>query len=107
MRGPLPDPGLSGPRVAEPRRPTLPATPTPPPRDEQNFTPGSRRCGRDQRLLALVLAHTPAHTDETTLHTIGALRSVTACGTDTDEADGLRLWALLETQPPKTTTRSA
>ncbi|MFD6879699.1 MULTISPECIES: hypothetical protein [unclassified Streptomyces] len=61
---------------------------------------------QDQRLLALVLAHTPAHTDETTLHSIGALRSVAACGTDTDDADGLRLWALLETQPPKTTTRS-
>ncbi|MGW9369611.1 hypothetical protein ACWGVR_06275 [Streptomyces xanthophaeus] len=63
---------------------------------------------QDQRVLALALAHTPAHTNETTLHTLGALRSVAACGTDTDDADGLRLWALLETQPPKTpTTRSA
>ncbi|MFF2198738.1 hypothetical protein [Streptomyces sp. NPDC058157] len=69
-------------------------------------TAGGRRLSlhladQDQRILALVLAHAPVDTEEDILPTLGALRSVAACGTDTDSADGLRLWALLETQPPK------
>ncbi|MFE1791950.1 hypothetical protein ACFW7J_26755 [Streptomyces sp. NPDC059525] len=73
---------------------------------EAAVTAGGRRLSlhladQDQRVLALVLAHTPARTEEDVLPALGALRSVAACGTDTDDTEGLRLWALLETQPAK------
>ncbi|MFF4369288.1 hypothetical protein [Streptomyces sp. NPDC001594] len=54
---------------------------------------------QEQRILVLVLGHAPADTGEDVLRVLGALRSVAACGTDTDEEDGPRLWALLEAEP--------
>ncbi|MFI5868253.1 hypothetical protein [Streptomyces sp. NPDC051546] len=54
-------------------------------------------------VLVLVLSHTAAEPDEDVLTQLAAVPGTTSCGTESG-TEGRRVWALLETTPPRRTS---
>ncbi|MFG2982188.1 hypothetical protein ACGFYQ_13165 [Streptomyces sp. NPDC048258] len=61
---------------------------------------------QEEMLLVVVLSHTAAEPDEDVLVRLAAVPGVSSCGTDAGP-DGRRVWALLETTPPRRRTPAA
>ncbi|MGW0752321.1 hypothetical protein [Streptomyces sp. NPDC002587] len=61
---------------------------------------------QEEMLLVVVLSHTAAEPDEGVLVRLAAVAGVSSCGTDAGP-DGRRVWALLETAPPRRRTPAA
>ncbi|MFE9629703.1 hypothetical protein [Streptomyces sp. NPDC006463] len=61
---------------------------------------------QEEMLLVVVLSHTAAEPDEDVLVRLAAVPGVSSCGTDAGP-DGRRVWALMETTPPRRRTPAA